>query len=203
MYIRLAGLTLLFSLGGNVFADDHPFIDTDKSQCMQGPVAQFGRYVGDWKISDETLTKDGSGWKPGATKRWIFECIGNGTAVQDFWMPPGGGFGTNLRIYNPDTEKWDIVWTASNVKGFTHISAVQNAEGNIEMEIISPVQDPPRRIIFFTPQGERWNWVMQMSQDSGETWFDVYRITATPWAGEVAGQASPDRASIVVHDTLH
>ncbi|MCZ6894575.1 MAG: hypothetical protein O7H40_11085 [Gammaproteobacteria bacterium] len=26
--------------------------------CMEGPMAQFGRYVGDWKIEDETLAKD-------------------------------------------------------------------------------------------------------------------------------------------------
>ncbi len=185
MYVRLAGLTLFFSLGGSALADDHPYIDTDNSQCMEGPVAQFGRYVGDWKITDESLAQNGSGWTPGATKRWIFECIGNGTAVQDFWMPSSSGFGTNLRTYNPDTEKWDIVWAATNVKGFTHISAVQNAEGNIEMDIVSPVPDPPRRIIFFSPEGEGWNWAMQMSQDNGETWFDVYRIKATPWTGEV------------------
>jgi hypothetical protein len=33
-----------------------------------------------------------------------------GIAVQDFWMPNAGGFGTNLRTYNPDTESWTDVY---------------------------------------------------------------------------------------------
>jgi hypothetical protein len=165
-------------------ADEHLYIDGNPSACMEGPMAQFGRYIGDWKITDESMKRDGSGWEPGETKRWIFKCIGNGTAVQDFWLPPNGSFGTNLRTYNPDTEQWDIVWTATNVNGFTRISAKQNAEGNIVMSIDSPVQTPPRRIIFFSPDGDGWNWAMQWSQDEGETWFDVYRITATPWSDD-------------------
>jgi len=40
--------------------------------CMQGPLQQFGRYVGDWKIEDSQLQQDGSGWTPGGGARWIF-----------------------------------------------------------------------------------------------------------------------------------
>ena len=29
--------------------------------------------------------------------------------MQDFWVPNGGGWGTNLRTYNPDTER--KTWT--------------------------------------------------------------------------------------------
>ena len=64
-----------------------------ENACMDGPIAQFGRYVGDWKIEDESLARDGSGWSDGKGARWVFECIGDGTAVQDYWMPNGGGYG--------------------------------------------------------------------------------------------------------------
>ena len=63
-----------------------------------------------------------------------------------------------------------------------HITARQNDEGNIVMDIVSPKPPQPRRIIFFEPDEGGWNWAMQWSQDGGETWFDVYRIRATPWA---------------------
>jgi len=51
------------------------------------------------------------------------------------------------------------------------------------MDILRPLQDPPRRIIFFEPDENGWNWVMQMSFDAGASWPDVYRIKATPWEG--------------------
>lgn len=154
-----------------------------KSACMDGPIAQFGRYIGDWKIEDEQLAQDGSGWGPGDGARWIFECIGDGVGVQDYWLPNKGGFGTNLRVYNPDTGRWEIVWTATPINGLTHISAQQNDQGDIVMSVENPKPDPPRRITFFPPDEGGWNWVMEMSFDEGKTWAPVYRIKATPWAG--------------------
>lgn len=155
---------------------------TDPSACSDGPVAQFGRYIGDWKIEDEALAQDGSGWNEAPGARWIFTCVGDGTAVQDFWMPNNGGFGTNLRTYNPDTGSWEIVWAATSLAGLQHISATQQDDGRIIMDIVSPAPNPPRRIIFHPPDEDGWNWSQQWSMDGGETWFDVYRIRATPWS---------------------
>ena len=143
---------------------------------------QFGRYVGDWKIEDQQLARDGSGWGPGQGARWIFKCIGDGVAVQDFWMPNSGGWGSNLRTYNPDTEGWEIVWVATSLNGLMHISATQDDTGAVNMEILKPVQEPPRRITFMTPDDGGWDWVMEQSFDGGNTWVAVYKIRATPWA---------------------
>ena len=163
--------------------------------CLTGPMEQFGRYIGDWDIADEALSReDGKTWSAGNGARWNFTCVGNGIAVQDFWMPngpkgapegspdegPGPGVGTNLRIYDAATKTWKIVWTATNSPGFGQISAKQNASGNIVMHWIDPVQTPPRRIIFFPPSEGGWDWVMEMSQDEGKSWFPVYKIKATP-----------------------
>jgi hypothetical protein len=170
---------LLFA--GIAQAGDTPALHTDKSACMEGGISQFGRYIGDWKIEDESFARDGSGWEPGTGARWIFSCVGPGVAVQDYWMPTAGGFGTNLRTYNPDTQSWEIVWTAGKLNGLSHISAHENEAGDIVMNIDKPVPDQPRRIIFFAPDDKGWNWVQQWSFDGGETWTDVYRIRATPW----------------------
>jgi len=149
--------------------------------CGEGPMAGFGRYVGDWKITDEQLARDGSAWSPAGGARWVFKCIGDGTAVQDFWMPNSGGWGTNLRTYNADSGVWEIVWAATGQQGLMHISATQQDDGRIVMTIDKPVQDPPRRIIFYAPDASGWKWAQQWSMDDGATWFDVYRIHATPW----------------------
>lgn len=152
-----------------------------ENACMTGPMAQFGRYVGDWKIDDERVARDGSGWTPGKGARWIFKCIGDGTAVQDYWMPNGGGYGTNLRTYNSETGRWEIVWAAATQNGLMHISAETSDDGSIVMDVVSPVQDPPRRITFLPPHDGGWDWVMEWSFDGGETWTAVYRISASPY----------------------
>lgn len=169
----LAAIGLLFAQSSAALADN---------PCMEGPMDQFGRYVGDWKIEDQALAQDGSGWGPGKGARWIFKCVGDGTAVQDFWKPNGGGWGTNLRTYNPDTEAWEIVWAAQKLNGLMHISAKQDEDGNIVMDILKPVQPQPRRITFMVPDAAGWDWVMEWSFDEGETWTPVYKIRATPWA---------------------
>lgn len=175
--VYVLGLALLAPAGNSAT------YSTDPAPCMEGPLAQFGRYVGDWRIDDSQLARDGSGWSPGSAERWVFECIGNGVAVQDYWLPTGGSFGTNLRTYNPDTGKWEIVWAAGALNGLMHISAEQDENGSIVMDILKPVQDPPRRITFMPPHDNGWDWVMEMSFDAGTTWTAVYKIKATPWEG--------------------
>lgn len=184
MNMKLGAALSLLLAAAPVIADDETRESADDNACMDGSLAQFGRYVGDWHIDDEVLARDGSGWGPGKGARWIFECIGDGLAVQDYWIASGGGFGTNLRSYNPETESWEIVWAAKALNGLMHIRAKQQADGSILMNIVSPKQDPPRRIIFFPPDDTGWNWVQQWSFDGGETWNDVYRIRASEWRGE-------------------
>lgn len=160
---------------------DHP------SACLNGPIAQFGRYVGDWDIAEQSISSDGKTWLPGNGARWKFVCIGGGKAVQDYWIPkhPNGdeflaGFGSNFRVYDPAKNTWDTVWAGPGGPSFTHISGSMNAEGNIVMQWVSPVQDPPRRITFFAPMKDGWNWLLELSYDDGATWQEIYKLRATP-----------------------
>ena len=109
---------------------------------MQGPLTDFGRYIGDWKITDSQLSQDGTEWVAGAGARWVFACVGNGTAIQDFWLPHDGNVGTNLRTYNSATDKWDIAWAINTTPGFSHIEARRDEDGNIVMHYVSPKPTP-------------------------------------------------------------
>ena len=151
----------------------------ENAGCMEGPMAQFGRYIGKWKIEDSAYQKEDGSWQDGAGARWDFVCLGNGTAVQDFWMPHDGGTGTNLRTYNKVSESWDIAWTMTGMPGFAHIGARAAEDGSIIMKYKSPLPNPPRRITFFVPEADSWNWKLELSFDDGETWVEVYRISAT------------------------
>jgi len=175
--VRMGLVSLFLSAAANADSSDLPF-DSDAG-CKQGPLAQFGQYLGDWRIEDSRLSRETGLWEPGQGARWIFSCLGDGTAIQDFWIPSGGPVGTNLRTYSDETGSWDIAWAIKGVPGFAHIVAKQNVAGEIVMEYRSPVQNPPRRITFYPVDKEGWNWKLEFSFDGGDSWTEVYRIKAT------------------------
>ena len=180
--MKLESLVLAIALlyWGEFVAADTPAVPFDnEDSCMQGPLEQFGRYLGNWEIADSQLGQDGETWTPGEGAQWNFACLGNGTAIQDFWMPPDGTVGTNLRTWNPKTESWDVAWAINGLPGFAHIQAKEDDAGNIVMHYKSPVPDPLRRITFFPPDENGWDWTLEFSSDGGESWFAVYRIKAT------------------------
>jgi hypothetical protein len=138
----LALATLLFTVSALAQEESVPI--GDKGACMEGPLAEFGQCIGDWHIEDSQLSQDGSEWTPGAGAQWSFVCLGNGTAIQDFWMPKDGPVGTNLRTWNRDTESWDIAWIIKGMAGFAHIQAKMGDNGNIVMRCKSLLPDPLR-----------------------------------------------------------
>lgn len=145
--------------------------------CMQGPTAQFGKYVGDWDILERRLGQDGN-WTEHTGTRWNFKCVGDGIAVQDFWLPANGNAGTNLRIYNAETGSWDIAWTATASPGMARINAKLQDNGNIVMHYVTDIT-PNRRITFFPPHENGWNWQLEM--DLPEVgWTKVLELNATP-----------------------
>lgn len=166
-------------LSATTYADTSDLPFDSEVGCKEGPLAQFGQYLGDWRIEDSKLSRATGEWEPGQGARWIFTCLGDGTAVQDFWMPLDGTVGTNLRTYNSDTESWDIAWAINGAPGFAHIVAEKETSGEIVMQYKSPSPNPPRKITFYPVDKDGWNWKLEFSYDGGNTWTEVYRIKAT------------------------
>ncbi len=178
MRIFCLGLFTTF-VSAVAFAEPSALPFDKQDGCTEGPMAQFGRYIGDWRIEDSTLSQDTGEWQPGQGARWIFACLGDGAAIQDFWIPVGGPVGTNLRTYHTDTGSWDIAWAIKGTPGFAHITAKENTDGEIVMEYKSPLPNPPRKITFYPLVDDRWHWKLEFSFDGGENWTEVYRIKAT------------------------
>ena len=175
--LQLGLVAIFLSAIANANVSVLPF--DSEAGCKDGPLAQFGQYLGDWRIEDSRLSQETGEWEPGQGARWIFTCLGDGAAIQDFWMPFGGTVGTNLRTYNNDTESWDIAWAIKGTPGFAHIIARQDASGEIVMHYKSPSPNPPRKITFYPADDDGWNWKLEFSFDGGENWSEVYRIRAT------------------------
>ena len=165
----------MFLLNANAVAELP--LDEDEG-CHKGQMEQFGQYLGSWKIQDFALARDGGGWSEQDGAVWNFVCIGNGVAIQDFWMPNEGGVGTNLRMYNQERDSWDIAWSSTRTPHMSHIQATEQESGNILMTYVFPKQMPDRRITFFPAEKNKWKWRQEISTDGGKTWLEVYRIEA-------------------------
>ncbi len=144
--------------------------------CMSGPTHEFGKYIGDWNILERRLDQDGK-WTEHTGTKWNFKCVGNGIAVQDYWLPANGTAGTNLRVYNPSTKSWDIAWTATLTPGLARINAVQHDNGNMVMHYVTEIT-PKRRITFFPPHKNGWAWQMEIDLE-GRGWTKVLELIAS------------------------
>lgn len=94
-----------------------------KSDIIPEDKNYFGQFVGAWKFDGEYLNdKNELCISKG---EWVFSWVLEGKAVQDvfIWPPrderniPLGDneYGTTLRFYNPETEKWDIIYSNNGI----------------------------------------------------------------------------------------
>ena len=60
-----------------------PVMMAETSGCLEGPAQQFGRYLGDWNMTSQSLSReDGVTWTDGGNARWNFTCVGPNLVFQ-------------------------------------------------------------------------------------------------------------------------
>ena len=72
-------------------------------------LALDGRLVGDWEM-DATLHRDDGTTHHGPGTIHFFWVL-EGRAIQDVWILPGVFHGTTLRVYDPGSDAWHILWS--------------------------------------------------------------------------------------------
>lgn len=147
--------------------------------------AQFGQLVGIWDITDETIQSDGS-WQAGEGAEWIWYYILDGHAIQDDWIaPPRYGptrddtlrqHGTNLRIYDPVAQRWDLAWISNTDKKLSTFTATAQGDSALVMRGIH-ASGNDARVTFFDITDTRFEWKLEFAQEDG-SWREVYRIHA-------------------------
>lgn len=156
-----------------------------KKQSPQAPAqtSQFGQLVGHWKIADKGLGQDGK-WQDGNGADWNFYWILNGSAIQDDWISPslsqpepksGRQYGTNIRIFNPKKNQWEMAWASNSGQKVDTFTATEN-QGEIVMKGF--YNGAETRITFFDIKPKRFSWKMETQDAKGE-WRIIYRIEAT------------------------
>ena len=105
-------------------------VSKNKSNIVPAEHNLFGHFVGEWDF--EWIDCYGTAEERHIKGEWIFQWILEGTAIQDVFIcpsrkerltnyQPDAAYGTTVRMYNPDTLAWDILYT--ELGGATQLEA--------------------------------------------------------------------------------
>lgn len=142
---------------------------------------QLAPLLGNWKITDQALQQDGN-WVPGNGAQWHWYTILDGYAIQDDWIAPalddptpesGRQFGTNIRIYNPAEQRWEMAWAASSGNKIDTFVATGDDETVV---MTGEFNGRNSRITFFDMTADSFDWKLELQNPEDETWLEVYRI---------------------------
>lgn len=144
----------------------------------------FGQFVGDWDF--EWVDGKETEKERHIKGEWLFSWILDGTAIQDVFICPSRSerltnkqpdaiFGTTLRIYNPQTEIWNVCF------GFYGCMVTLEAQQENE-KIVVKMQHTDGFIkhwIFSDITANTFHWEDKMSLDNGITWIVTGELFAT------------------------
>ena len=172
-------LLILLSLSSCVVAKQH---NSTINPLAVEQTKQFAPLLGEWTITDSSLDKEGN-WQAGAGADWNWYTILDGHAIQDDWIQPSLSkdidnskrqFGTNIRIYNPKKNQWEMAWASNGGKKIDTFTAV-GSEGKIIMTGF--YSGANTRITFYNMQANSFDWKMEFqSNTDASLWKEVYRI---------------------------
>lgn len=130
----------------------------------------FGKLIGSWKINyidnNDSFAINGA---------WHFSWILEGMAIQDVIILPDYEYGTSIRIYDPDTHVWDVVY------GYTGRIIRLKARKQDDMIVLTNVEDEKRKWVFTKIECDRFHWQNITIKDNG-----AWHINADIYAERIA-----------------
>lgn len=168
-----------------------PQLATAPPQCDYGarhpnaPVelSQFEFLIGDFSVRLHAWINDAwSPPKPGISARWNGRYGLEGMAIIDEWYHPDPAQnidaprGINVRIYDPESKEWDMMWIETS----TH--QVQDLRAKIENESLVMWQvypeNPDFRAEFKIEDPDHWARITYKNDGNGK-WEKQYLLKAT------------------------
>ena len=138
--------------------------------------------LGDWQVQDYQLRKDGQ-WEKLKGAQWSFSAIQNGLSMSDRWVSNFSegierGYVNTLRVYNPSNTTWQSAWMSSRDQRIRTFFGQEYNQAVVFTEN-ETFNNRLTRHIFSKIQQNSFEWHIEWSKDSGETWLPVYRVIAT------------------------
>lgn len=125
----------------------------------------FGKLIGSWKI--EYIDNNNSRSYKG---EWHFSWVLDGMAVQDVIILPEYETGTTLRVYNPNTNAWDVAYC------FTGKIMRLEARKQDDKIVLTHLDNEKRKWMFSKIEKDKFHW-QDVSVKNGGNWradFDIY-----------------------------
>lgn len=174
-------LLLLAGLAGGTAG----FVPGTMAEGAPPELMHWGKLVGQWSTTEESLKPDGSAWVSSTGADWNFYWAYDGWGIQDDYISPpldvavedegARQRGTNLRIYNTAEKKWVLTWLTIRSAVPANFTAVSNDEEIVMFADLVNPQGYHSRITFFDMTDTTFEWKLEWSKDK-ESWFEVHRI---------------------------
>lgn len=137
-----------------------------KSSALPDEFNYFGKLIGSWQIDyvDNSLPHVIKG-------EWHFSWILEGMAIQDVILLPDYEYGTSLRIYNPNTQAWDVAY------GYTGKIIQLEARKQDGLIVLTFINDERRKWIFTKIDDNSFQWQNITVKNDGK-WYINAEIDA-------------------------
>ncbi|WP_285815242.1 hypothetical protein [Phocaeicola sartorii] len=141
----------------------------------------YGQFVGEWDF--EWVDHQGTADERHIQGEWIFAWVLEGTAVQDVFIcplrkarikdyQPDAAYATTVRMYNPDTGTWDILYT--ELGGATQLEGKRDGNRIVQTE----VNEKNIQWVFseITTTSFRWQRIVKRPDDTWETEAELFAV---------------------------
>lgn len=156
-------------------------VSNGKSNLIPERDNLYGQFVGEWDF--EWVDNLGTPGERHVKGEWIFAWVLEGTAVQDVFIcpsrkarikdyQPDAAYATTVRMYNPNTEAWDILYT--ELGGATLLEGRREGDKIVQTE----VSEKKIKWVFseMTDTSFHWQRIVQRSDNSWETEAELYAV---------------------------
>lgn len=156
-------------------------VSNGKSNLIPERDNLYGQFVGEWDF--EWVDNLGTPGERHVKGEWIFAWVLEGTAIQDVFIcpsrkarikdyQPDAAYATTVRMYNPNTEAWDILYT--ELGGATLLEGRREGDKIVQTE----VSEKKIKWVFseITATSFHWQRIVQRSDNSWETEAELYAV---------------------------
>jgi len=126
----------------------------------------YGWLVGDWTMDAVMHALDGATHEHRGeiSAAWVLE----GRAIQDVWILPDFFYGTTLRVYDPEIDAWQILWS-DPLRQF-YGRQIGRAHGTDIVQLGKSDDGNDTRWSFSDITPDSFHWLGEFSTDGGTTW---------------------------------
>ena len=156
-----------------------------RSPAAPEQLDQFEFLIGCFRIDAQRYHQESNDFGPTAPTYWNGRWALGGWAIYDEWFnvqipgqPTDLGRGANLRMINPETGIWTMVWVHTNNRPGQDLRAQLRDEGMVMWQV-HPHRDPDWKAVFEIIDADHWTRTEYVRDHGADVWTPTGRLNAT------------------------